>query len=189
FVNVGTAWQHVDGAGYRPKNLYAATKQAFEDVLRFYTDRDLLRAVTINLYDSYGPLDHRAKLLGALLRSLQTGDVLSMSSGIQLIDLVHIDDIVRALFLAGDTAAAAPVPAADGGPFALSSGRPRTLRELVDVIGDVAGRPVPVVWGARPDRAGDMLEPWAAGPPVAGWTPEISLEQGLAAMLEAAGTA
>jgi nucleoside-diphosphate-sugar epimerase len=194
FVNVGTAWQHVDGARYRPKNLYAATKQAFEDVLRFYTDRDLLRAVTVNLYDSYGPLDHRPKLLGALIRAVQTGDVLSMSSGIQIIDLVHVDDVVRALRLAAELCAAGPVVATetgDGGGtyFSVSSGSPCTLRELVAVVGEVAGTPVSVEWGARPDRAGDMLEPWAAGPPVPGWKPHISLAEGLAALLDREGAA
>lgn len=188
FVNVGTAWQHVDGAGYRPKNLYAATKQAFEDVLRYYTDRDLLRAVTVNLYDSYGPLDHRPKLLAALLGSLRTGDVLAMSSGVQLIDLVHVDDVVRALLLAADLCAATlATDSSRDRMFAVSSGRPLALRELVDVLGAVAGRPVPVAWGARPDRAGDMVELWEAGPPVPGWRPEIELEAGLAAMLAAAG--
>lgn len=185
FVNVGTAWQHVDGARYRPKNLYAATKQAFEDILRYYTDRDLLRAATVNLYDSYGPLDHRRKLLAALLAALHTGDVLAMSSGVQLIDLVHVDDVVRALLLAGDLCATAPASGEGDRVFAVSSGRPRTLRELVEVLGVVAGHPVPVAWGARPDRAGDMVEFWDAGPSVPGWHPEIALEAGLTAMLEA----
>jgi nucleoside-diphosphate-sugar epimerase len=184
FVNVGTAWQHVDGARYRPKNLYAATKQAFEDILRYYTDRELLRAVTVNLYDSYGPLDHRQKLLAALLDSLRTGDVLAMSNGVQLIDLVHVDDVVRALLLAAELCAAAPGASSEGdGVYAVSSGRPRTLRELVDVLGAVAGRPVPVAWGARPDRAGDMVQPWSAGPSVPGWHPQVELEAGLATML------
>jgi nucleoside-diphosphate-sugar epimerase len=196
FVNVGTGWQHVDGARYRPKNLYAATKQAFEDVLRFYVERGRLRAVTLNLYDSYGPLDHRAKLLGALIGALRTGNVLSMSSGVQLIDLVHVDDIVRALFLAADLCAAgAPVEVGGfeekpGVPvFSASSGRPRSLRELVDVLGKVAGRAVPVAWGARPDRAGDMVAPWDAGPPVPGWSPHVDLETGLAELLAHAGLA
>ena len=183
FVNVGTCWQHVDGAAYRPKNLYASTKQAFEDVLRWYVERGSVRAVTVNLYDSYGPLDHRAKLLGALVDALRTGDTLGMSSGVQLVDLVHVDDIVRGLQLAADLARrrsrTAPWPI-----HSLSSGRPRTLRELVDVLGEVAGRPVPVEWGARADRRGDMVEHWDAGPPVPGWAPTISLESGLAELLD-----
>lgn len=190
FVNVGTCWQHVDGARYRPKSLYAATKQAFEDVLVFYAERGLLRTATVNVFDSYGPLDHRAKLLGALIRSLQTGDTLQMSSGVQLIDLVHVDDIVRALFLAAASLRAGDDLTARGpGYFAVSSGAPVTLRALVEELGRVAGRPVSVEWGARPDRAGDMVEHWDAGPPVPGWSPAIPLGAGLAQLLDLAGVA
>jgi nucleoside-diphosphate-sugar epimerase len=188
FVNVGTCWQHVEGARYRPKSLYAATKQAFEDVLVFYADRGLLRTATVNVFDSYGPLDHRAKLLGALVRALQTGDTLQMSSGVQLIDLVHVDDIVRALFVAATRLLAGDDLVGEGpGYFAVSSGAPVTLRGLVDEIGRVAGRPVLVEWGARPDRAGDMVEHWDAGPPVPGWAPAIPLSDGLAQLLDLAG--
>lgn len=188
FVNVGTAWQHVDGARYRPKNLYAATKQAFEDVLAFSVSSGRVRAVTVNLYDSYGPLDRRGKLLSALVDALRTGDVLGASSGRQVVDLVHVDDVVRGLRAAADACADDALPA-DVPYFSLSSGRPCTLRELVDALGVVAGRPVPVEWGVRPDRVGDMTSPWDAGPPVPGWTPRVDLETGLAALLADAGVA
>jgi nucleoside-diphosphate-sugar epimerase len=185
-VNVGTAWQHVDGARYRPKNLYAATKQAFEDVLAFSVVSGRLRATTVNLYDSYGPLDHRGKLLSALVDALRTGDVLGASSGRQLVDLVHVDDVVRGLRTAATACADDALPPEV--PYhSLSSGHPCTLRDVVDVLGRVAGRPVPVEWGARPDRAGDMASPWDAGPPVPGWAPEVALEDGLAGLLAEAG--
>ena len=40
-------------------------------------DRALLRTATVNVYDSYGPLDPRGKLLSALVRSLATAAPLS----------------------------------------------------------------------------------------------------------------
>lgn len=187
FVNVGTAWQHVDGAPYRPKNLYAATKQAFEDVLAHHRVNGGLRCATVHLFDTYGPQDHRGKLLAALLAALRTGTPLEMSSGDQLIDLVHVDDVVAALRQA--------VPAArdgvDPAHFAAGSGEVRSLRDVVAVLEAVAGRPVPVRWGARPDRAGEMRAPWDAGPPVPGWRPRVALADGLAAMVaeDAAGSA
>jgi nucleoside-diphosphate-sugar epimerase len=172
-VNVGTAWQHVDGAAYRPKNLYAATKQAFEDVLAHYAHAGTLEPVTVNLYDTYGPDDARPKLMSALLDAARRGTSLAMSSGHQLIDLVHVDDVIDALLTAP----------ADGGPYACSSGRPLTLRQLVELVGEVAGAPLDVEWGARPDRAGDMVEHWDAGPPVPGWQPRIALEEGVRSLL------
>ena len=174
FVNTGTAWQHVGGAAYRPKNLYAATKQAFEDVLVHFAAAGL-RAVTVNLYDTYGPDDPRGKIVSALAGAAGSGTPLAMSSGHQLIDLVHVDDVVDALVAAVD----APPP----GPYAVSSGDPRTLRELVALVADVVGRPLAVEWGARPDRPDEMLDHWHAGPPVPGWTPRIDLERGLRDLL------
>jgi nucleoside-diphosphate-sugar epimerase len=196
FVNAGTAWQHVEGEPYRPKNLYAATKQAFDDVLRHYTERRQLRAVTLNLYDTYGPRDHRGKLLSALVGALRSGEPLAMGSGEQLVDFVHVDDAAIAFLHAADVArdpddGTVPTFAISSGAIssgaissgAISSGGPCRVRDVVELLGEVAGHPVPVRWGARPDRPGDMVTPWYAGAPLPGWRPTIGLREGLAALV------
>jgi nucleoside-diphosphate-sugar epimerase len=38
FINTGTFWQHYQNKKYSPVNLYAATKQAFEDIARYYLE-------------------------------------------------------------------------------------------------------------------------------------------------------
>ena len=178
FVNAGTAWQHVEGAPYRPKSLYAATKQAFEDVLRYYAESDRLTVCTLTIFDTYGPDDHRGKLVSTLVRAARSGETLAMGSGHQLIDLLYIDDAVAAFLLAagGDESMAA---------YSLSGGHPVTIRELVEVVGRLAGRPVRVEWGKRPDRPNEMLTLWDAGPRLAGWRPEVGLEDGLRRVLDA----
>ena len=181
FVNAGTAWQHVEGEPYRPKNLYAATKQAFDDVLRHYTERRQLRAVTLNLYDTYGPDDHRGKLLSALVGALRSDEPLPMGSGEQLVDFVHVDDAAAAFLHAADVARDSD--GATVSTFAISSGGACRVRDVVELLGEIAGRAVPVRWGARPDRPGDMVTPWHAGAPLPGWRPTISLRAGLAALI------
>ena len=37
FLNTGTFWQHYNNEGYNPVNLYSATKEAFENIAKFYT--------------------------------------------------------------------------------------------------------------------------------------------------------
>ena len=37
-VNTGTSWQHYCNKPYSPVNLYAATKQAFEEILQYYVE-------------------------------------------------------------------------------------------------------------------------------------------------------
>ncbi|KAK3671198.1 hypothetical protein LTR37_021587, partial [Vermiconidia calcicola] len=97
FVNTGTSWQHHDGgAAYRPSNLYAATKQAFEDIAIFYNDAHGIGMANLKLFDVYGPSDPRNKVIPLLLRVLRSGEPLGMSPGDQVLDMVHVDDVVEA---------------------------------------------------------------------------------------------
>ncbi|MCU1490068.1 MAG: NAD-dependent dehydratase [Acidimicrobiaceae bacterium] len=179
-VNAGTYWQHADGAPYRPVALYAATKQAFQDVLRYYVERTNLAVVTLKFFETYGPGDSRPKLLNLLLDAAASGRSIGVSPGQQLVDLVHVEDAVAACL-----AAAAPSLAARGSgyhSFAVTSGAPLQLRQLVEQVGEAIGRPVPVEWGAREYRWREMMQPWDAGAPVPGWAPAIPLEVGIAEM-------
>lgn len=175
-VSTGTAWQHYEGRQYSPVALYAATKQALADVLRYYADTEQVRVVTLKLFDTYGPGDTRRKLLRLLVDAAASGQALEMSGGEQLIDLLHVDDVVTAFLRAAEVAD-------EGGDwyqeFAVSSGAPVTLRELVDAFAHATGRDVNVVWGARPYRPREMFTAWDAGPSLPGWKPEIDLCQGI----------
>lgn len=181
-VNAGTSWQNFDGDAYLPVNLYAATKQAFEDILLYYVETAGIRAVTLKLYDSYGPGDTRRKLLRLLLDCLRTGAPLGMSGGEQIVDLAHVDDVCRAFLRAAELTA--DLAQAASAVYAVSGGQRRTLRAVVETLEQVAGRKLPIVWGARPYREREVMQPWC-GASVPGWQPVVTLEDGLRALLEA----
>lgn len=185
-VNAGTAWQNYDGGAYLPVNLYAATKQAFEDILLYYTETAPLRAVTLKLYDSYGPRDTRRKLLRILLDCHRTSEPLGMSGGEQTLDLAHVDDICSA-FLHAATLALDPEQPRNA-TYTVSGGQRRTLREVVETLEAVTGHNLPITWGARPYRDREVMIPWA-GPSLPGWHPSIPLPDGLRALLAAEGVA
>lgn len=175
-LNVGTAWQRDEEGGYRPAALYAATKQAMEDILRYYAEAGAFPVVDVKLHDTYGPGDVRGKLLSGLDRASRTGEPLRMSPGEQLIDLLHVEDVVRALRRAASSA---------DGPwtgYAAGSGHPRRVRELVALFAEATGRSVPVEWGAVGYRAREMFTPYQVGPPVPDWSPSIALEDGIRAV-------
>ena len=95
FLNTGTFWQHYNGAAYDPVNLYAGTKQAFEDIGRFYANAHDLRFCTLKLCDTYGPNDTRNKIFNLWEKIAKSGETLDMSPGAQLIDIVHVDQVVQ----------------------------------------------------------------------------------------------
>ena len=69
-INTGTYWQHYQNKKYNPVCLYAATKQAFWDILKFYIETTKLKVITLELFDTYGPNDPRPKLLNQLSRAI-----------------------------------------------------------------------------------------------------------------------
>lgn len=185
-VDVGTVWQHVDNARYRPANLYAASKQALADLLASYALRHGLPVVRLTLTDTYGPDDDRPRLVPLLVDATRTGADVPLSSGTQLVDLVHVADVVAAFEIVLERLRSDHpiVPAGDGSTrLGVSSGAPVSVRQLVATVEQAARRPLAVRWGARPDREVEMRRPWDPGPPPPGWRPRVSLEDGLSALL------
>lgn len=173
FVNVGTASQLDEHGAYAPASLYAASKQAFEDLLGFFDRAAGLPCATVLLYDTYGPGDTRAKLLSLLIAAAKDDREIGLSPGEQEIDLLHVADA-----LAGLMAAAAALKAGAAHPvrYALSSGQPMSIRGLAAGIERAAGRPLKASWGARPYRDGEVMRVWKGGTPPPGWAPQHSLQ-------------
>jgi nucleoside-diphosphate-sugar epimerase len=176
-VNVGTSWQHFDTVGYRPVCLYAATKQAFDAVLGFYVDAYPLHAVTLKLYDTYGPGDPRAKLLSALRSSARSDAPVAFSAGKQMIDLVYIDDVIDAFVATGNLLLEGRSERKQ--EYAVSSGCPVSLRAIAETYSSVLGAPLNILWGSRPYRKREVMVPWNSGKPVPGWSPKVSLREGI----------
>lgn len=180
-INTGTFWQHFENRDYDPVNLYAATKQAFEDLLLYYANARGFACATLQLYDTYGPGDTRAKILALLERTAREGSHLGMSPGEQLLDLVHVDDVCAAFELCavrmieGNTAGHEV--------YAVSSGSPMRLRDIVQLFQETSGRTLDIGWGERPYRPREVMQPYNRGKSVPGWRPAVSLRTGLAEFL------
>lgn len=180
-VNVGTSWQHDREGNYSPTNLYAATKQAFQDILKFYVEVRNLRATTVKLFDTYGPDDPRRKIMTLLIDAVVSGTPLELSPGDQLLDLVFIEDVVDGLLAAADGLMAGLLP--NGSEYALSSGRPLSLKELVRQITDLYPGDHRIHLGAKPYREREVMVPCSALVPLPGWVPKTSLASGLSQLL------
>ena len=176
-INTGTFWQHFENRTYDPVNLYAATKQAFEDILTYYVNSNAFQAITLQLYDTYGPGDTRPKVLALLNKIARENSHLGMSPGEQFLDLVHVDDVCAAF----ETAAVRMLKDQVQGHevYAVSSSNPVQLREIVNIFNHAAGSKLDIGWGERPYRAREVMHPYNKGIPVPGWEPRISLHEGI----------
>jgi nucleoside-diphosphate-sugar epimerase len=176
FVNAGSHWQHGLGtAAYAPVSLYAAMKQAFQDLLAFYASMPGMRVITLKFCDVYGPADPRGKLLALLDGARAGGEPLKLSPGRQLVDMIYVDDAVAALLRAARDLSRRR--SLSGTSWSVTSGRNMPLREVVSLYARAAG-PIEVVWGGRPYRPREVMRPWH-GSPLPGWKPRVSLREGL----------
>jgi nucleoside-diphosphate-sugar epimerase len=173
-VNTGTAWQHFMSESYNPVDLYAATKQAFEDILEYYIRAKGMQVTTLKLFDTYGPDDPRPKIINLLRKTADTGVPLKMSPGYQKLDLVHVDDVVYAFTRAGEEL----ISSTHGlhRKYGVSSGNPVTLRELVERLEKIWRKTIPVNWGALDYREREVMEPWRGFEPFPFDRPLITLE-------------
>lgn len=176
-INTGTSWQHYNNEDYNPVCLYAATKQAFEALLEYYAQACGVKAITLKLFDTYGPDDPRPKLFHLLSKAAKLGESLDMSAGEQLIDIVHIDDVVEAYLIAAQRLLGGKVSQHEC--YAVSSGQPLPLKELVQLYAEVTKQTVNVNWGARPYRYREVMVPWHRGNSLMGWSPKIKLSEGM----------
>jgi len=179
-VNTGTLWQYYEGQRDVPSNLYAATKSAFECILKFYCSANGLRVLNLMLSDSFGPRDSRPKLLPKLLSIAGTNDKIELSPGEQIVEWTYVSDIVRAF----EVAARRLTEKKDSAPFVsytATSGQAISLKETVNLCERVLGKKINVDFGAKSYRRREIMTPAKLDSPLPGWTAKVSFEKGIEA--------
>lgn len=82
FINTSTCALSIDHITYNPQNLYAATKKAFEDIIKYYEEISDIGFLTIELTDTYGPGDSRPKFINLALDAFKKNETFNMSKEI-----------------------------------------------------------------------------------------------------------
>jgi nucleoside-diphosphate-sugar epimerase len=176
-VTTETFWQYREGSDdYDPVCLYAATKQAFHDILRYYVKSGDIRAISLVLFDTYGPGDPRKKLFNILKQAARENQTIDMTPGEQIVDMTHVDDVVGAYTQAAELLLSGKIGTLE--TYAVTSGRRMTLKELVELAVRETGVSIHPNWGGRPYRKNEVMVPWL-GKPLPGWGPKIDLEAGI----------
>ncbi len=179
-VAAGTAWQNAGSAPATPRRLPKRSTRRRNRPLTTLSAttraRGTWNAITLKIYDSYGPDDPRRKFLAVLTETAARGETLRASPGDQQLHMVHVDDLIDGFTHAGNRLASGTAKGYES--YTLPSIKAVTLRELADVWQVATGVRAEIEWGATPHRSGEVLTPWE-GKPLPGWSPAISLEDGL----------
>lgn len=176
-VNCGSYWQYKDNKPNNPNTFYASTKQAFEDIINFYSSQKSMKAITVALFDTYGPDDPRKKILKLIKDSSVSGQELQLTSGEQLINYTHVADVVSGLGKALDLVSSG----ADikHSRYFLKSPKSLKLKELVSLYLKVNNLSANLKWGERPSSSRDFFCEIDILEVLPGWEPQVDLEEGL----------
>ena len=182
FINTGTYWQHYQNETYNPVSLYAATKQAFEDILLYYVNSGQIDAITLKLFDTYGAGDTRRKVLNLLIDAAINGTELKLSPGEQKLSFVHVEDVAKAYEVA--LRLLIKRQGYQHSCYGIAHKEVFSLREIASLVEKVTGRSILANWGALPYRDREVMMPWSEYTPLPGWQPSIKLHEGLERLIK-----
>ena len=157
--------------------------QQFSRYIKILHRLNLIKSITLKLFDTYGPNDLRKKIFTILSEAQQNNNKIAMTSGEQLIDLVYITDVVEA-YLKSIEHIIKVNNLSTNEIFFVSSGNQIKLKSLVRKYLEISKKKINIDWGKMAHRSRDIMNPIKGGLHVPGWEPKINIDQGLKMILK-----
>jgi nucleoside-diphosphate-sugar epimerase len=162
-----------------PATLYGRCKDALRRQAEEIADATGMEVAWGRIFFLYGPHESSQRLVPSVTRSLLRGEEAACTEGEQIRDFMHVEDV-------GD-AFAAVLDSEVRGAVNIASGAGTRVRDLVEVIGRMVGRPELIHLGAiaaPPDDPPVLVADITRLQEEVAWTPRFSLEQGVAQTVE-----
>lgn len=164
----------------QPYSPYGVTKLAAEHLCNAYAANWRVPTVSLRYFTVYGPRQRPDMAMHRLVQGALRGRPFALyGDGGAVRDFTYVDDVVRA------NLAAADADLAPGVVINIAGGSSTRLSDLIALIGEIAGSPVPIeqspAQAGDPARTGGSIERARS---LLGWEPRVTLEVGLAAQVE-----
>jgi nucleoside-diphosphate-sugar epimerase len=158
-----------------PATLYGVAKDALRRVACAFAEQEGFEVAWGRVFFLYGPREAPGRFVASVIRSLLLGQPAEISSGVHRRDVLHVDDVARAVVALLDSSVV--------GPVNIASGQAVALADLADRAAQVVGRPELLRRGALPDRPGEpqlLVGDVSRLRDEVGFHPAIDLETGIA---------
>jgi nucleoside-diphosphate-sugar epimerase len=161
---------------------YVLAKSHARKILKHETLISDVKVGILFLYDNYSLNLTRGKFLDQVLNAALTSGKLKASSGNQVIDLMHIQDVCVSFEMALEALAKLDTNYLE---MQARSHKVHTLREVASMIEEKKGRKI-VEWGAHPDRSNSIYSLWDSAPDVPNFQSQIKLDSFIKGILDGA---
>jgi UDP-glucose 4-epimerase len=167
-----------------PESPYAIAKLSIEYYLAYYGRVHNIDSAVVRFANVYGPRQDPHGEAGVVAifcgRILRNQPLRIFGDGLQTRDYVYVGDVARAMYLAA-TEPLPPTGRLDARAFNIGTGQGTSVVEIAALLQEIAGTKVPIEFA--PHRPGEQRESSVNADKardVLGWTPQLSLEKGLA---------
>jgi NAD dependent epimerase/dehydratase len=166
-----------------PQSPYAASKVAADKLMDAFHRSFELPVVILRPFNTYGPHQSERAIVPTIITQALERDVLQLGSLDTRRDLTYVTDTARAFV------AAAAASAAVGQTMQLGTEVDVAVRDIVTLVGQLLGRDLAVEEDPqrlRPpaSEVQRLLSSPARARELLGWSPEVSLEEGLGRTIE-----
>lgn len=182
FVGAGTCFEYDLRHGWLseetpvgPQTLYGACKVSLGILLGQLANTSGMRTAWARIFYLYGPGEDPRRLVANVVRGLLAGERVAVTSGEQVRDYLHVDDVASAVWAIATSDVT--------GPVNVGSGVPVRVRDVVAASAQAAGRPDLVDYGVRTAPEGDPLFVCADIRKLraaTSWQPHYDLHEGIA---------
>ena len=99
-INFGSMMQHSKNKKLISKNLYAATKNAFEMISNYYANiNPKSKFYNIKFYESVGDNDIRKKIIPTIIKNYKKNIITTILSKQLSLNIIHTDDIINSIMI------------------------------------------------------------------------------------------
>jgi nucleoside-diphosphate-sugar epimerase len=184
-VGIGTCFEYDSSYGYlsestptKATSLYAAAKTSTFLMGEQLAEIHGMSFAWARLFFLFGPDENANRLIPYVIGSLLRGERAGLTSGNQVRDFLHVEDVASAII--------SVLEGKCSGPVNVGSGFPVTVREIVWLLGEILDRHDLIDFGARPSNATDPAFLCADNSKLKSdtdWVPRYDLDEGLRATI------
>ena len=177
FVNFTTSLAY-DGTELYPFSYYALTKANFVQSLHYFTRYYNFRVFNLILYTIYGKGDKTKRALNYILDSLDASEPITMSPGEQIMDFIHVDDVIGLCLQLLENKPHKKIE-----EIHVGTGRGTTLKQAAQLIASLSHQKANIHFGSIPYRKEEKMVNIAPISQNRFWKSSVEIETGFLSLI------
>ena len=142
-INFGSMMQHSKDEKLVSKNLYAATKNAFEMIANYYANtNNKTKFYNIKFYESFGDNDKRKKIIPTIINNYKQNKTTKIISKQLALNIIHTDDVINSIMILINNS----IPS---GTYCIKSTNSIKISKLINMLNKVLNKKIKVKYGNK----------------------------------------